>query len=61
MGGNIAGYTRTMTTAITLETSKGDLAFALALGLVLVAISVAVSAVLFGLEARSRRTPARQA
>ena len=44
VGGNIAGYTRTMTTAITLETSEGHLAFALALGLVLIAISIAVSA-----------------
>lgn len=42
VGGNIAGYTRTMTTSIVLETSKGNLA--LALGTVLVAISFAVSA-----------------
>ncbi len=55
VGGNIAGYTRTMTTAITLETSEGNLAFALALGLVLVAISIAVSACAFGLAARPRR------
>jgi tungstate transport system permease protein len=59
VGGNIAGYTRTMTTAIVLETSEGNLAFALALGLVLIALSVAVSACAFGLEARSRRTPRR--
>jgi tungstate transport system permease protein len=44
VGGNIAGYTRTMTTAIALETSKGNLSFALALGLVLIVISTAVSA-----------------
>jgi tungstate transport system permease protein len=55
VGGNIAGYTRTMTTAITLETSKGDFALALALGAVLVAISVAVSASAFGIEAWLRR------
>jgi tungstate transport system permease protein len=55
VGGNIAGYTRTMTTAIVLETSEGNLAFALALGLVLIALSVAVSACAFWLEARSRR------
>ena len=56
VGGNIAGYTRTMTTAIALETSEGHLAFALALGLVLVAISVAVSACVFGIGAvRARR------
>ncbi|PZP32092.1 MAG: ABC transporter [Roseateles depolymerans] len=38
VGGNIAGVTRVMTTAIALETSKGDLALALGLGLVLLAI-----------------------
>ena len=36
VGGNIRGHTRTMTTAIALETSKGDLALALALGLILI-------------------------
>ncbi len=59
VGGNIAGYTRTMTTAITLETSQGHLAFALALGIVLVAISVAVSACAFWVAAHSRRTSTR--
>lgn len=44
VGGNIRGVTRTMTTAIALETSRGDLAFALALGLVLIGITLAVSA-----------------
>lgn len=43
-GGNIAGHTRTMTTAISLETQKGDLPLALALGLVLIGIVVAVNA-----------------
>lgn len=38
VGGNIDGYTRVMTTAIALETSKGDLALSIALGLVLMAI-----------------------
>jgi ABC-type tungstate transport system substrate-binding protein len=38
VGGNIAGVTRVMTTAIALETSKGDLALALALGLVLLSV-----------------------
>jgi tungstate transport system permease protein len=51
VGGNIAGYTRTMTTAIVLETSEGHLAFALALGGVLVAISLAVSAGAFAIGA----------
>jgi tungstate transport system permease protein len=44
VGGNIRGYTRTMTTAIALETSKGELSFALALGIVLIVLSMAVSA-----------------
>src|SRR5690348_11823381 len=50
VGGNIRGYTRTMTTAIALETSKGDLSLALALGIILILLSMTVSAVslLFG-------------
>jgi tungstate transport system permease protein len=44
VGGNIDGYTRTMTTAIALETSKGNLALALGLGAVLVSIIITVSA-----------------
>jgi tungstate transport system permease protein len=44
VGGNIRGYTRTMTTAIALETSKGDLSLALALGMILILISMTVSA-----------------
>jgi len=44
VGGNIAGYTRTMTTAIVLETGKGNLSLALGLGLVLIGVSIAVSA-----------------
>ena len=45
VGGNIQGYTRTMTTAIALETSKGDLPLALGLGIVLIVLSMAVSGV----------------
>jgi tungstate transport system permease protein len=45
VGGNILGYTRTMTTAIALETSKGNLGFALALGIILIVLSMTVSAV----------------
>jgi tungstate transport system permease protein len=56
VGGNIAGYTRTMTTAIMLETSEGNFAFALALGAVLVTISIVVSICAFRMEAWSRRT-----
>ncbi len=44
VGGNIEGFTRTMTTAIALETSKGDLPLAIGLGLVLIAIVVLVNA-----------------
>lgn len=45
VGGNIDGVTRVMTTTIALETSKGDLPLALALGLILVALILAVNAV----------------
>ena len=45
VGGNIAGFTRTMTTAIALETSKGDLPLALGLGLILLSLSVAISTI----------------
>jgi tungstate transport system permease protein len=49
VGGNIRGLTRTMTTAIALQTSQGDLPLALALGAVLVGISVSISATVFAL------------
>jgi len=52
VGGNIRGFTRTMTTAIALETSKGDLPLALGLGLILLALSVFVSTVAFLLVGR---------
>jgi tungstate transport system permease protein len=48
VGGNIANYTRTMTTAIALETSKGDLPLALGLGLVLIALTLLINALAFG-------------
>jgi tungstate transport system permease protein len=44
VGGNIEGFTRTMTTAIALETSKGDLPLAVGLGLVLIGIVVIINA-----------------
>jgi tungstate transport system permease protein len=44
VGGNIAHYTRTMTTAIALETSKGDLPLALGLGIVLMTLTLAINA-----------------
>lgn len=43
VGGNIEGFTRTMTTAIALETSKGDLPLAVGLGIVLITIVIAVN------------------
>jgi tungstate transport system permease protein len=44
VGGNIESFTRTMTTAIALETSKGDLPLAMGLGIVLIAIVIVVNA-----------------
>jgi tungstate transport system permease protein len=55
VGGNLAGYTRTMTTAIVLETSKGNLSLALGLGFVLIGISIAVSSTIFAFGARGGR------
>jgi tungstate transport system permease protein len=55
VGGNIAGYTRTMTTAIVLETSEGNLPLALGLGLVLIGISIAVSTTIFSLGIKGGR------
>jgi len=54
VGGNIRGLTRTMTTAIALQTSQGDLPLALALGAVLVGISISISATLFALAGTAR-------
>jgi tungstate transport system permease protein len=56
VGGNIRGLTRTMTTAIALETSKGDLPLALGLGMILIALSIGVSAVAFLLAGETERT-----
>jgi tungstate transport system permease protein len=50
VGGNIDGVTRVMTTAIALETSKGDLSFALALGLVLVSLVLLVNGCAHGVR-----------
>jgi tungstate transport system permease protein len=55
VGGNIASVTRTMTTAIALETSKGNLPLALALGIILIALSIGVSATAFLLANRRSR------
>lgn len=57
VGGNIDHLTRVMTTAIALETSKGDLALALALGIVLMILALGVNAIVQSV----RLTAARQA
>ena len=53
VGGNIKGLTRTMTTTIALETSKGEVATGIALGVILVMVSFCVTALLHLLQARS--------
>ena len=50
VGGNIDGFTRVMTTAIALETSKGDLPLALALGLILLLVVLALNALIGALK-----------
>ena len=55
VGGNIDGFTRTMTTAIALETSKGNLPLAVGLGMVLIAIVVAINAAAWGLRRAGER------
>jgi tungstate transport system permease protein len=52
LGGNIRGYTRTMTTAIALETSKGEFAFGLALGIILMSVALLVNLALHQLQQR---------
>lgn len=55
VGGNIDHVTRVMTTAIALETSKGDLALALGLGIILISLSLGVNAAAFLLREMSER------
>jgi tungstate transport system permease protein len=55
VGGNIAGHTRTMTTAITLETSRGELGLAVALGIILGGITLAFNASAYGLSVWAQR------
>ena len=55
VGGNINHHTRIMTTSIALETSKGELALALALGMILLVISLGVNALVVLVEERRRR------
>ncbi len=58
VGGNIAGYTRVMTTTIALETDRGNFTLALALGIVLLSISLIIN---FGLYAVQKRGAVRHA
>jgi tungstate transport system permease protein len=55
VGGNIAGVTRTMTTAIALETAKGNLALALGLGLILLTLTLAINAAAHLVATAARR------
>jgi tungstate transport system permease protein len=55
VGGNIDHLTRVMTTAIALETAKGDLALALGLGLILMVIALGVNALVQGLRMTATR------
>jgi len=55
VGGNIDGFTRTMTTAIALETSKGDLPLAIGLGAVLIAIVILINALAWGARRAGER------
>ena len=55
VGGNIDGFTRTMTTAIALETSKGDLPLAIGLGMVLLTIVLIVNGLAWGTRGLGQR------
>jgi tungstate transport system permease protein len=55
VGGNIQGFTRTMTTAIALETSKGDLPLAIGLGVILILIVIAINALAWGARRAGER------
>jgi tungstate transport system permease protein len=52
VGGNIAGYTRVMTTTIALETDKGNFELALALGVILLSISFVINAAMHAVQRR---------
>jgi tungstate transport system permease protein len=55
VGGNIEGFTRTMTTAIALETSKGDLPLAVGLGMILIVIVIIINALAWGIRRTGER------
>jgi tungstate transport system permease protein len=52
VGGNIRGFTRVITTAISLETSKGDLELSIALGIILIAIALIINIILNRVQQR---------
>jgi len=58
VGGNIAGFTRVMTTTIALETDKGNFELALALGVILLALSLCINLMLHVVQRKGvvRRT-----
>ncbi|MEX0923205.1 MAG: ABC transporter permease [Rhodovibrionaceae bacterium] len=58
VGGNIDHVTRVMTTAIALETSKGDLPLALGLGIVLILLTVAINAAAFLIQGATQERAA---
>ena len=63
LGGNISGYTRSLTTAIALETAKGEFAFAIALGVILLAVALGMNLLVQRLLERKQGeggTPANQ-
>ena len=55
VGGNIQGKTRVLTTAIVLETRKGEFALAIALGLILLLLSLLANLALYRLQQRGAR------
>lgn len=54
LGGNIKGYTRNITTAIALETSKGEFAMGFALGIILLSVAFAINILLLTLQRKSK-------
>jgi tungstate transport system permease protein len=54
LGGNIRGYTRTISTAIALETSKGEFSLGLALGMILLTVALSVNIALRYLQHKSK-------
>lgn len=59
VGGNIAGYTRVMTTTIALETDKGNFELAMALGILLLTISLFINAALHAVQRKGMREAGR--